>query len=132
MEARQTLRGSAVPKGLMVVAAISAAMGLAVAGSIAVKQLAGSGATVNTPVHAAPGTVLRQDNPVQAKPALIDRAAEAQSGAPARGHVGRSTGSQSLEGSQALQGADAQGSAAAQQGTDASLGGWDARPGFRD
>jgi hypothetical protein len=73
MEARQTLRGSAVPKGLTVVIAMFAAVGLAVGAAVVSNELKGSSASQSTSVHAAPGTVLRQD--AQAAPALIDRAA---------------------------------------------------------
>ncbi|HKC19576.1 MAG TPA: hypothetical protein VKE27_08080 [Candidatus Dormibacteraeota bacterium] len=61
MEARQTLKGSAVPKVLLVALAMCAAAILAIGGSFIAKDLAGSGSTVNTSVHPAPGTVLRQD-----------------------------------------------------------------------
>ena len=40
MEARQTLRGSAVPKGLMVVLAVCAAVGLAVGAAVVSTELA--------------------------------------------------------------------------------------------
>jgi hypothetical protein len=66
MEARQTLRGSDVSKGLLVAIAASLAIGLAVAGSIVAKDFTSSSAGAGTTVHAAPGTVLRQDNPPQA------------------------------------------------------------------
>ncbi|HEY3084729.1 MAG TPA: hypothetical protein VGK28_04650 [Candidatus Dormibacteraeota bacterium] len=105
MEARQTLRGSAVPKSLMVVLAICAAAALAIAGAVITKDLAGSNSTtVKSTVQAAPGTVLRQDNPVQ--PAL--------SSAPAEKHNGRSSGNQSIEGSDGV-------------GLTAGNPGWDAR-----
>ncbi|HSS61085.1 MAG TPA: hypothetical protein VLK30_06495 [Candidatus Limnocylindrales bacterium] len=99
MEARQTLAGSAVPKGLVALLAISIAIALAAVGSLVARDMAGSNASVNRAVHAAPGTVLRQDNPVQAAPALLDRGAEGQSSAPAGTHIGRSSGTQSIEGS---------------------------------
>lgn len=67
MEARQSFKGSAVPKTLTIVVGLAAAVGLAVATAVVTRDLAGSSATVKTPVHAAPGTVLRQDNPVQIK-----------------------------------------------------------------
>ncbi|TMF31450.1 MAG: hypothetical protein E6I30_11875, partial [Chloroflexi bacterium] len=73
MEARQTLRGNAVPKGLVVVLAMCAAAALAAGAAVVSKDLAGSGATTSSTVHAAPGTVLRQDAP--AGSALIDRGA---------------------------------------------------------
>jgi len=75
MEARQTLRGSAFPKALMIVLVLCAAVLLAVGASYIGKGVTGSGSSVTTNVHPAPGTVLRQDNPVQG-PQLIDRAAE--------------------------------------------------------
>jgi hypothetical protein len=66
MEARQTLRGSAIPKALLIVLAMCAAVLLAVGASYISRSAAGSGSSVTTNVHPAPGTVLRQDNPVQA------------------------------------------------------------------
>lgn len=71
MEARQTMRGSAVPKVLLIVLALCAAALLAVGASFITKGLPGSGSTVNTSAHPAAGTVLRQDyenpNVVKAK-----------------------------------------------------------------
>ena len=98
MEARQTLRGNVVPKALLFVLAMCAAVALAAAGSFITKDLTSSSAGVNSAVHPAAGTVLRQDNPVQAAPSLIDRGAELQSTAPAGTHVGRSSGNQSIGG----------------------------------
>ena len=66
MEARQTLRGSAFPKALLIVLALCAAVILAVGASYISRGASGSGSSVTTNVHPAPGTVLRQDNPVQA------------------------------------------------------------------
>lgn len=65
MEARQTLRGSAVPKAITVMVGVIAAVGLAMAASIVTRDFGGSSATVKSSVHAAPNTVLRQDNPAQ-------------------------------------------------------------------
>ena len=48
MEARQTLRGNAVPKGLVVVLAMCAAAALAAGAAIVSKDLAGSGATTSS------------------------------------------------------------------------------------
>jgi len=95
MEARQTLRGNGVPKGLTIVLAVSAAIAVAMGASVIAKDFAGSGSAATGTVHAAPGTVLRQDNPPIGAP-LLDRGAEAGSGAPAA-HSGRSTGSTSLQ-----------------------------------
>jgi hypothetical protein len=87
MEARQTLRGSAIPKALLIVLAMCAAVLLAVGASYISRSAAGSGSSVTTNVHPAPGTVLRQDNPVQGSQ-LIDRAAESSSsGNPAPGTI---------------------------------------------
>ncbi|HEV2140174.1 MAG TPA: hypothetical protein VGT01_03200 [Candidatus Dormibacteraeota bacterium] len=86
MEARQTLRGSAIPKALLIVLAMCAAVLLAVGASYISRGAAGSGSSVTTNVHPAPGTILRQDNPVQGTQ-LIDRAAESTSSAPAPGTV---------------------------------------------
>jgi hypothetical protein len=64
MEARQTLTtGSILPKALIVVLAICSTIGLAAMGAVITKDLSASNASVQAPVHPAPGTVLRQDNP---------------------------------------------------------------------
>lgn len=79
MEARQTMRGSAVPKALLIVLALCAAILLAVGVSLMTKGSSGSGSAATTSVHPAPGTVLRQDWEVKASPA-------ARSAAPNRHH----------------------------------------------
>ena len=76
MEARQSFKGAIAPKGLMVVLAICATVVVAAGAATINKNLSGSSASVKSTVHAAPGSVLRQDNPVQAGPSLIDRGAE--------------------------------------------------------
>jgi len=77
MEARQTFKGEFAPKGLMVVLAVCATVAVAAGAAMISNNLGASKASVNsTTVHAAPGSVLRQDNPVQAGSALIDRGAE--------------------------------------------------------
>jgi hypothetical protein len=86
MEARQTLRGNAVPKALVVVLAICAAVLLAIGASFMVKGLAGSGSTIGTTVHPAPFTVLRQDYQGSASQPLIDRAAGSPAAAPESTH----------------------------------------------
>jgi len=86
MEARQTFKGSVAPKGLVVVITICATVAVAAAAATISNNLGGSKASVNSAVHAAPGSVLRQDNPVQAAPTLIDRGAE-------RGSTGIQNGS---------------------------------------
>lgn len=77
MEARQTIRGSAVPKALLIVLALCAAALLAVGASFITKGLPSSGSAVNTSVHPAAGTVLHQDyenpNVVKASPAARPR-----------------------------------------------------------
>jgi hypothetical protein len=83
MEARQTLRGSAFPKALMIVLVLCAAVLLAVGASYIGRGVTGSGSSVTTNVHPAAGTVLRQDNPVQGSQ-LIDRAAKPSPSAPVR------------------------------------------------
>jgi hypothetical protein len=95
VEARQTYTGSALPKALIVVLAVCATVALAATGAAVSKGFGVSGASVPSVGHSAPGTVLRQDNPVQSK-SLIDRAAEdqAQLSAPAGAHAGRSSGTQ--------------------------------------
>ena len=76
MEARQTFSGANAPKGLVVVLAICATVAVAAGAATISNNLGGSSASVKSTVHAAPGSVLRQDNPVQAGPTLIDRGAE--------------------------------------------------------
>ncbi|OLC49715.1 MAG: hypothetical protein AUH80_00805 [Chloroflexi bacterium 13_1_40CM_4_65_16] len=94
----------------MVVLAMCAAAALAAGAAVVSKDLAGSGATTSSTVHAAPGTVLRQDAP--AGSALIDRGAEAQAAsqaAPILVHPGRSSGSQSITDDGSVQAADTHG-----------------------
>lgn len=112
MEARRTLTGNSVPKGLMVAVAACAAIGLATLGAAAVKGLgASSSGSTQAIVHPAAGTVLRQDNPVQGGQ-LIDRGAErSYVGAPAGSHTGRTSGNQFQDPS-AAGGADAGASSA--------------------
>jgi hypothetical protein len=96
LEARQTLSGNAVPKGLMIVLAICAAVALSAMGGYITRSLGGSSQSVVNVGHPAPGTVLRQDNPPVQSSGLIDRAAENQSqiSAPVGSHTGRSSGTQ--------------------------------------
>src|SRR5438093_89248 len=84
MEIRRTYAGSAVPKVLMVSLAACAAIALAGAAGVVGKSLIGSGASTQTTVHPAAGTVLRQDNPVQ-QSVLLDRTAERIQGLAAMG-----------------------------------------------
>jgi hypothetical protein len=95
VEARQTLRGNAFPKALMFVLAICAAIALAAVGAAMTRSFGTAGTAVPNVGHPAPGTVLRQDNPVQSS-SLIDRAAgdQAAISAPVGSHVGRSSGTQ--------------------------------------
>lgn len=67
MEARATLNGPSVSKTFVAAVLVLVAMGLGAMGGYVVKGLGASGAstTVVAPVHPAPGTVLRQDNPAQ-------------------------------------------------------------------
>jgi hypothetical protein len=94
MEARQTLKGNAAPKGLIVLCAVGAVLGLAVAGAQVSKNIGRSSATESVIVHPAAGTVLRQD--VGGSPAMLDRgaegsAAQASQAAPAGAQGGRRT-----------------------------------------
>lgn len=103
MEARQTLRGSGVPKGLVIVLAMCAAFGIALAGSAIAKNLSSSVSTGTGVAHPAAGTVLRQDNPANGAfhPAAgtvlrqDNPAGSAAFGATVRG--GRSTGNAKLD-----------------------------------
>ncbi len=96
MEARQTLRGTGVPKVIVIVLAACMAIALAIGASVLAKDFTSSSSAVTSTVHPAAGTVLRQDNPPKAAAPLLDRGAERQSGAPAA-HTGRSTGSTSIQ-----------------------------------
>jgi len=77
MEARASLRGASVSKTFVFAVLVIVAMGLAAMGGYIAKSVQGSGAAVtqNPAVHAAPGTVLRQDKGTSG--ALLDRGAEA-------------------------------------------------------
>lgn len=68
MEARQTLKGSAVPKALLIALALCAAVILAVGASLIIRDTSSSGSNA-TSVHPAAGTVLRQDWEAKASPA---------------------------------------------------------------
>ena len=110
MEARQTLTGNAFPRALMVVLAICAAIALAALGAAMTRSSGVLGTSVPSVGHAAPGTVLRQDNPARSS-SLIDRQAEGQApiSAPVRSHVGRSSGTQIDNSDFGLAGADGNG-----------------------
>src|SRR3989442_11561542 len=76
MEARASLRGASVSKTFVFAVLVIVAMGLAAMGGYIAKSVQGSGVAVtqNPAVHAAPGTVLRQDKGTSG--ALLDRGAE--------------------------------------------------------
>ena len=74
MEARQTLRGSGVPKGLVIALAACAAVAVAMGASVIAKDMSSSSSTGTTTFHAAPGTVVRQDNPPAGAPFVIEQA----------------------------------------------------------
>ena len=65
MEARATINGTSISKTFVAAVLVLVAMGLGAMGGYVAKGLGASGAstTINAPVHPAPGTVLRQDNP---------------------------------------------------------------------
>src|SRR2546429_9218454 len=65
MEARASFSGSPVSKTFVAGTLVLVAMGLAAMGGYVAKGLTGSGAAASQSVtaHAAPGTVVRQDNP---------------------------------------------------------------------
>jgi hypothetical protein len=77
MEARASFGGSSVSKTFVAAILVIVALGLAAMGGYAVKGLSGTGAAAaqSGTVHAAPGTVLRQDNSNQAGQTTIKRAA---------------------------------------------------------
>ena len=69
MEARATLSGASVPKAFVAAVAVFAAMGLSAMGGYLAKDTFGTRATSvsgSVVAHPAAGSVLRQDNPVQA------------------------------------------------------------------
>src|SRR2546430_12021152 len=86
MEARASLRGASVSKKFVFAVLVIVAMGLAAMGGYIAKSVQGSGTAVtqNPAVHAAPGTVLRQDKGTGGGP--LYRGAEG--GAPAAGVPG--------------------------------------------
>jgi hypothetical protein len=65
LEARATVNGQSVSKTFVAAILVLVAMGLGAMGGYVAKGLGASGtfAAQSQPVHAAPGTVLRQDNP---------------------------------------------------------------------
>jgi len=67
LEARATVNGASVSKTFVAAILVLVAMGLGAMGGYVAKGLSvsGSAAAQGQQVHAAPGTVLRQDNPVQ-------------------------------------------------------------------
>ena len=71
MEARASFSGASVSKTFVAAILVIVALGLAAMGGYIAKGLSGTGAAAATSgtVHAAPGTVLRQDNP-KAQPAV--------------------------------------------------------------
>jgi hypothetical protein len=68
MEARASFSGASVPKTFVAAVLVIVAMGLAAMGGYVARGLSGGAveAQGQTIVHAAPGTVLRQDNPARA------------------------------------------------------------------
>jgi len=76
MEARTSFSGASVSKTFVAAVLVIVAMGLAAMGGYVAKSVLGSGAAVtqSQTVHAAPGTVLRQDKGISG--ALLDRGAE--------------------------------------------------------
>lgn len=68
------MKGASVSRTFVAVVLVIVAMGLSAMGGYLAKTALGSGATVTQSqsgvVHAAPGTVLRQDNPSKAKAEL--------------------------------------------------------------
>lgn len=72
MEARASFTGTSVPKTFVAIVLVVVAMGLAAMSGYVARGLSGGGAAAaqGQPVHAAPGTVLRQDNPARASAEL--------------------------------------------------------------
>jgi hypothetical protein len=75
MEARASFRGASVSKTFVAAILVIVALGLAAMGGYIAKGLstAGAAAATSGTVHAAPGTVLRQDNP-KAQPVIVRKA----------------------------------------------------------
>jgi hypothetical protein len=74
MEARASFGGASVSKTLIAAVLLSIAIGLGVMGAYVASGLRGAAATTTHAVQAAPGTVLRQDNPAsdqQSAPARV-------------------------------------------------------------
>ena len=67
MEARASFNGASVSKTFVAAILVLVALGLGAMGGYVAKGLSGTGAaaTQNSTVHAAPGSVLRQDNPAE-------------------------------------------------------------------
>lgn len=68
MEARASLKGESISRTFVAAILVIVAMGLAAMGGYLARTVVGSGSTVTrsqSVVQAAPGTVLRQDNPSQ-------------------------------------------------------------------
>src|SRR5260370_32855519 len=89
MEARASLTGTSVPKTFVAIVLVVIAMGLAAMSGYMARGLGGGAAEAQgQPVHAAPGTVLRQDaaeaqgQPVHAAPGTVLR-----QGKPARANA---------------------------------------------
>jgi hypothetical protein len=75
MEARATFNGASVSKTFAVAVLVVVAMVLSAMAGYTARSMFGAGAAVdvnNSAVHPAAGTVLRQDNPVQAPAQLPD------------------------------------------------------------
>jgi hypothetical protein len=64
MEARAQFRSTQISRWFIALFVVIAAIGLAAMGAYAASRLSAPGASVQTTVHPAAGTVLRQDNPV--------------------------------------------------------------------
>jgi hypothetical protein len=66
MEARASFGGAAVPKTFVAAVLVIVAMGLAAMGGYVARGLSGGAVEAQSQTHAAPGSVLRQDNPARA------------------------------------------------------------------
>jgi hypothetical protein len=66
MEARASFSGASVPKTFVAAVLVIVAMGLAAMGGYVARGLSGGAVQAQSQTHAAPGTVLRQDNPARA------------------------------------------------------------------
>ena len=77
MEARAQFRSTQISRWFIALFVVIAAIGLAAMGAYAASRLSAPGASVQTTVHPAAGTVLRQDNPVSSSASSLAASGQA-------------------------------------------------------